>query len=188
MPGDEWQRFANLRAYYGFMWGHPGKKLLFMGQEFAQPSEWNHDATLPWELLDAPPHRGVQRLVKALNRVYRERPALHALDCESAGFEWLVADDALQSIFCWLRRDRDDNEVIVLANFTPQPRHDYRLGLPEGSAARWRVLLDTDASEFGGSGAHPAHQPLVEDEPAHGHARSLRLHLPPLATIFLVPA
>jgi 1,4-alpha-glucan branching enzyme len=188
MPGDEWQRFANLRAYYGFMWGHPGKKLLFMGQEFAQPSEWNHELPLPWGLLDAAPHMGVQRLVRALNRLYRERPALHALDCEAEGFEWLVADDAMQSIFCWLRRDRNGNEVIVLANFTPQPRADYRVGLPPGSAARWRVALDTDAGEFGGTGAYAGNQPEVDDIPAHGRERSLSVHLPPLATIFLVPA
>jgi len=188
MPGDDWQRFANLRAYFGFMWGHPGKKLLFMGQEFAQPGEWNHDASLAWELVREPRHGGMQRLVRALNRLYRERPALHALDCEAEGFQWLVADDALQSIFCWFRRDRDGNEVIVLANFTPQPRPDYRIGLPAGSTGRWRVALDTDAGEFGGSAAFAGNQPLVEDIEAHGHARSLSVHLPPLATIFLVPA
>src|SRR4249919_1965837 len=134
MPGDDWQRFANLRAYYGFMWGHPGKKLLFMGQEFAQPGEWDHDSSLPWELLHAPLHAGVQRLVRELNRLYRELPALHALDCEPGGFEWLVADDAAQSVLCWLRRDGAGNEVIVLSNFTPEPRAGYRVGLPAGAA------------------------------------------------------
>jgi 1,4-alpha-glucan branching enzyme len=189
MPGDAWQRFANLRAYYGFMWGHPGKKLLFMGQEFAQPTEWNHDASLPWELLQSPAHAGVQKLVRALNRLYAGRPALHALDCEAEGFEWLVADDAMQSIFCWLRRDRDGNEVIVLANFTPQPRPGYRVGLPEGAGARWRVALDTDAGEFGGSDAFAAKDAIaVESVAAHGRARSLRIDVPPLATLFLVPA
>jgi 1,4-alpha-glucan branching enzyme len=188
MPGDEWQRFANLRAYYGFMWGHPGKKLLFMGQEFAQPGEWNHDGSLPWDLLDAPAHAGVQSLVRALNRLYRERPALHALDCEPAGFEWLVADDAMQSIFCWLRRDGAGNEVIVLSNFTPEPRRGYRIGLPEGAAARWRVALDSDAREFGGSGAGPAGELGAEAVASHGRARSLSIDVPPLATLFLVPA
>jgi 1,4-alpha-glucan branching enzyme len=188
MPGDNWQRFANLRAYYGFMWGHPGKKLLFMGQEFAPTNEWNHDASLPWELLQRAPHAGVQRLVRALNRLYRERPALHALDCEPAGFEWLVADDAAQSVLCWLRRDGAGNEVIVLSNFTPEPRAGYRIGLPEGSAGRWRVALDSDAREFGGSGALAAAEVAAEATPAHGRARSLRLDLPPLATVFLVPA
>jgi 1,4-alpha-glucan branching enzyme len=188
MPGDDWQRFANLRAYYGFMWGHPGKKLLFMGQEFAQPGEWNHDAALPWELLLRAPHAGVQRLVRALNHLYRERPALHALDCEAAGFEWLVADDAAQSVLCWLRRDGAGNEVIVLSNFTPEPRPGYRFGLPVGSNARWRVALDTDMREYGGSGALTTSELAGEALASHGHARSLRLDLPPLATVFLVPA
>jgi 1,4-alpha-glucan branching enzyme len=187
MPGDDWQRFANLRAYYGFMWGHPGKKLLFMGQEFAQPDEWDHDATLPWRLLDAPAHAGVQALVRDLNQLYARRTALHALDCESAGFEWLVADDAAQSIFCWLRRDGGGNEVIVLSNFTPEPRRGYRVGLPEG-AARWRIALDSDDARYGGSGAGPRGELLAEAIACHGRARSLALDLPPLATVFLVPA
>jgi 1,4-alpha-glucan branching enzyme len=187
MPGDDWQRFANLRAYYGFMWGHPGKKLLFMGQEFAQPGEWDHDGTLPWELLEQPAHAGVQRLVRDLNHLYAGRTALHALDCESAGFEWLVADDALQSIFCWLRRDGAGNEVLVISNFTPEPRPGYRVGLPAG-AASWTVALDTDAAVYGGSDAG-ARGPLhVEGVGAHGRERSLVLDLPPLATVFLVPA
>jgi 1,4-alpha-glucan branching enzyme len=131
---------------------------------------------------------GVQRLVRALNQAYRERPALHALDCEPAGFQWLVADDALQSIFCWLRRDGNANEVIVLANMTPEPRPGYLVGLPAGSAARWRVLLDTDAAAFGGSDAFATQQPAVLNEPAHGRERALRVDLPPLATLFLVPA
>ncbi|MEO8160518.1 MAG: 1,4-alpha-glucan branching enzyme, partial [Arenimonas sp.] len=187
MPGDAWQRFANLRAYYGFMWGHPGKKLLFMGQEFAQPGEWNHDAILPWELLDIPAHAGVQRLVRDLNHLYAQRTALHALDCEPAGFEWLVADDAAQSIFCWLRRDGDGQEVIVLSNFTPEPRRSYRLGVPEGSE-RWRVALDTDAVDYGGSGAGSCGILSTEASASHGRARSLVLDLPPLATVFLLPA
>jgi 1,4-alpha-glucan branching enzyme len=188
MPGDEWQRFANLRAYYGFMWGHPGKKLLFMGQEFAQPGEWDHDATLPWPLLEAPAHAGVQALVRELNALYRERAALHARDAEAAGFEWLVADDAAQSIFCWLRRDGDGNEVMVACNFTPEPRRGYRVGLPPGAAA-WTLALDTDAARFGGSAFLGAPAAITAEAiPAHGRARSIVLDLPPLATIFLVPA
>jgi 1,4-alpha-glucan branching enzyme len=187
MPGDAWQRFANLRAYYGFMWGHPGKKLLFMGQEFAQDGEWDHDAALPWQLLEQPAHAGVQRLVQDLNRLYRERSALHALDCEPAGFEWLVADDAAQSIFCWLRRDGAGNEVLVLSNFTPVPRPGYRLGLPEGAGA-WQVALDTDAAAYGGSGYARATRLAVEAIPAQQRPCSLQLDLPPLATLFLVPA
>ena len=187
MPGDDWQRFANLRAYYGFMWGHPGKKLLFMGQEFAQPSEWNHDGELPWRLLDDARHAGVQRLIRDLNRLYGSRPALHALDCEAQGFEWLVADDAEQSVFAWLRRDADGAVVMVVSNFTPQPRNGYRVGVPDG-VAHWKEALNTDALGYGGSGVgqHDAAM-SVDAQPAHGRAMSLLLDLPPLATVFLVP-
>ena len=188
MPGDPWQRFANLRAYYGFMWGHPGKKLLFMGQEFAQPTEWNHDAALPWALLDDARHAGVQRLIGDLNRLYVATPALHALDCEPAGFEWLVADDAAQSVFAWLRRDGTGGCALVACNFTPEPRAAYRIGVPDGPA-RWRVALDTDSASYGGSSFAPATREIdVQSIPAHGHARSIALDLPPLATVILLPA
>ena len=187
MPGDDWQRFANLRAYYGFMWGHPGKKLLFMGQEFAQASEWNHDGQLPWPLLDDPRHAGVQQLVRDLNKLYVARPALHALDCEASGFEWLLADDAERSIFAWLRRDAEGGMVVVLSNFTPLPRPGFRLGVPGGVAA-WRVALDTDALAYGGSGMGAEGKiHLADGEPAHGRKNSIMLDLPPLATVFLVP-
>jgi 1,4-alpha-glucan branching enzyme len=186
MPGDDWQRFANLRAYYGFQWGHPGKKLLFMGQEFAQPTEWNHDVELPWALLDEPAHAGVARLVRDLNALYRARPALHALDCEPAGFEWLVAGDAEQSVLSWLRKDGAGDIVLVASNFTPVPRRVYRVGVP--TAGHWRVALDTNAAQYGGSG-EPAQVDFETDAiPLHGHAQSLALDLPPLATVFLVPA
>jgi 1,4-alpha-glucan branching enzyme len=188
MPGDDWQRFANLRAYYGFMWGHPGKKLLFMGQEFAQSSEWNHDGELPWALLDDARHAGVQQLVRDLNALYAARPALHALDCEANGFEWLVADDAERSIFAWLRRDGDRGVVIVLSNFTPLPRIGFRLGMPEGVAA-WQIALNTDAPVYGGSGIGGQGEiHSVDAEPAHGRKNSIMLDIPPLATVFLVPA
>ncbi len=188
MPGDDWQRFANLRAYYGFMWGHPGKKLLFMGQEFAQASEWNHDHALPWEQLNDPRHAGVQRLVGSLNRIYREQPALHRLDCDSAGFEWLQADDAEQSVFAWMRSDGEGGVVLVVCNFTPEPRHDYRIGLPDGPAL-WREALNTDAACYGGGNLGNGSGALAaEPVAAQGRARSLRLTLPPLATLFLVPA
>jgi 1,4-alpha-glucan branching enzyme len=188
MPGDDWQRFANLRAYYGFMWGHPGKKLLFMGQEFAQRDVWNHDVQLPWQLLDDARHAGVQRLVGDLNRLYAATPALHALDCEAAGFAWIVGDDAAQSVFAWLRRDASDGLALVASNFTPMPRPGYRLGVPAG-ATRWRVALDTDAADYGGSGYRSDATALrVEAVPAHGHAQSLVVDLPPLATLFLLPA
>jgi 1,4-alpha-glucan branching enzyme len=172
MPGDDWQRFANLRAYYGFMWGHPGKKLLFMGQEFAQPGEWNHDVELPWGLLDSAPHAGVRQLVRDLNLLYGNTPALHALDCEAAGFQWLVTDDAEQSVFAWARYDGRGGVAVVISNFTPVPRQAYRVGLPGGHKA-WRVALDSDDPAYGGSGFG---------------CGSLRVESHPLATIFLVPA
>ena len=150
MPGDDWQKFANLRAYYGFMWGHPGKKLLFMGQEFAQPFEWNHEAELPWSVLNDSRHRGVQNLVRDLNKLYREKPALHRLDCDAAGFEWLVSDDATTSVFASLRKDEQGNQVIVISNFTPVPREHYRLGVPDGVAG-WVEALNTDSEHYGGS-------------------------------------
>ena len=189
MPGDEWQKFANLRAYYGFMWGHPGKKLLFMGQEFAQANEWNHDAELPWGLLNNPLHAGVQKLVRDLNRLYCAHPALHRLDCEASGFEWLVSDDAAASVFAWLRCDGPPdkkNSVIVVSHFTPVPRNDYRLGVPAGVTA-WVEALNTDSAHYGGSNLGNGARPLqLEPVPSHGHAQSIRLNLPPLATLFLV--
>ncbi|TDP63107.1 1,4-alpha-glucan branching protein GlgB [Roseateles toxinivorans] len=181
MPGDDWQRFANLRAYYGFMWGHPGKKLLFMGQEFGQPSEWNHEASLPWALLDDLRHAGVQRLVRDLNHLYRERPALHRLDCEAAGFEWLVKDDADQSVLAWLRLDGQGRAVIVVCNFTPVPRPGYRVPVPAGFSA-WGEILNTDSAHYGGSNLGNLEAPLQS-----GPDQTLSLTLPPLATLFLVP-
>jgi 1,4-alpha-glucan branching enzyme len=187
MPGDTWQRFANLRAYYGFMWGHPGKKLLFMGQEFAQPTEWNHEESLPWSLLQDAPHAGVQRLVRDLNQLYRNAPALHRLDCEGRGFEWLVGDDADQSVLAWLRRDDDGNTMMVVSNFTPVPRENYQLGVPGGAGA-WREALNTDSAFYGGSNLGNGPEPLhAAKKPAHGRAMSISLTIPPLATLFLVP-
>jgi 1,4-alpha-glucan branching enzyme len=188
MPGDEWQRFANLRAYYGFMWGHPGKKLLFMGQEFAQPAEWNHEDGLPWHLLADARHTGVHRLVRDLNRLYREYPAMHSLDCEPRGFEWLVSEDAEHSVLAWLRRDGDGAQMLVVCNFTPVPRTGYRIGVPDG-AAQWVELLNTDSARYGGSNLGNGSAPLkVERAPAQGRAHSLALTLPPLAALFLAPA
>jgi len=183
MPGDDWQRFANLRAYYGFMWGHPGKKLLFMGAEFAQAREWNFDASLDWHLLDQPRHAGVQRLVRDLNAVQRRYPALHQLDVDARGFEWITHEDRDNSVFSFIRKDADGNAVIVLSNFTPMPRHDYRIGVDQ--AGRYAEILNTDDTRYGGSGLH---NDGVRTEPvaAHGRAHSLRLSVPPLATIMLV--
>ncbi len=187
MPGDEWQRFANLRAYYGFMWGHPGKKLLFMGQEFAQPNEWNHDAELPWRLLQDAKHLGMQRLVGDLNRVYRDQSALHQCDTDARGFEWLVVDDEAQSVLAWIRRDEVGNEVIVVSNMTPVPRYDYRIGVPLNALA-WRELLNTDAAVYGGSDVGNLNADISVEAIACGaHSQSIRLTLPPLATIFLAP-
>jgi 1,4-alpha-glucan branching enzyme len=190
MPGDAWQRFANLRAYYGFMWGHPGKKLLFMGQEFGQPTEWNHDKALPWQLLGDPAHQGVQRLVRDLNHLMRREPALHQWDSQSAGFEWIDAHDRESSVFSWVRRAETGPPVIVVSNLTPVPRHGFRLGVPEGSAVTaWREVLNTDAAPYGGSNLGNGGQPLaVQAVPWHGRAQSIELLLPPLATLFLVPA
>ncbi|MES2958108.1 MAG: 1,4-alpha-glucan branching protein GlgB [Pseudomonadota bacterium] len=188
MPGDDWQRFANLRAYYGFMWGHPGKKLLFMGQEFAQGSEWNHDGELPWALLQDERHAGVQRLVRDLNRLYRERPALHRLDSDAAGFEWIDAHDAERSIYSWVRRDGQGEVILVVSNMTPVPRDSMTLGVPAGPSA-WREVLNTDSRHYGGSnhGNGAAVLP-VRGVASHARAQSIELTVPPLATVFLVPA
>ena len=189
MPGDEWQRAANLRAYYGFMWGHPGKKLLFMGQEFGQPTEWNENAELPWALLAQPRHAGLQQWVRDLNHLYRDEPALHALDCSPEGFEWLAVDERETSVYAWRRRDGAGREALVVCNFTPVPREGYRLGLPDDAAPAWREALNSDAGVYGGVNLGNAGAPLAaQAAPAHGRARSLVLTLPPLATVVLLPA
>ncbi|WP_088347180.1 MULTISPECIES: 1,4-alpha-glucan branching protein GlgB [Rhodomicrobium] len=183
MPGDDWQKFANLRAYYAFMWGHPGKKLLFMGQEFGQRGEWNADRSLDWHLLGERPHEGVRMLVKDLNRLYRQEPALHQLDCDAAGFEWLEASDADTSILAWLRKSRDGRApVLVVSNFTPTPRPGYRLGLP--ASGRWREILNTDADIYGGSGMGNLGMIETEEVASHGRPYSARMTLPPLATVW----
>ena len=189
MPGDEWQKYANLRAYYGFMWGHPGKKLLFMGQEFAQPDEWHHDRELPWTLLDDARHAGMQNLVRDLNGLYRQQPALHQLDCSPEGFAWISNDDADQSTLAWLRHDGKGGCVLVISNFTPVPRTGFDVGMPADAPSVWREALNTDSRHYGGTdvgnGANLLH---TQARAAHGHARSLHLIIPPLATVFLVPA
>jgi 1,4-alpha-glucan branching enzyme len=190
MPGDAWQKMANLRAYLGWMWAHPGKKLLFMGCEFAQPTEWNHDQSPAWDLLDHPQHRGVQRLVRDLNHVYTSQPALHRLDASPEGFSWIIGDDADNSVFALLRRiagqPEGANEVLVLCNLTPAPRHHYRVGVP-GPAQAWRELVNTDAGVYGGSGMGNGGRVATQPEASHGYANSLLLTLPPLATLILIP-
>ena len=184
MPGDPWQRFAALRAYYAFMWAYPGKKLLFMGQEFAQGSEWSHDAQLDWALLDRAQHRDVQALVRDCNRLYRAEPALHERDCEGDGFRWIVVDDAAHSVFAWARFGGDGARAVVAAtNFTPVPRTQYRLGLPRGG--RWREILNTDASAYGGSNVGNAGGVTAEPVPSHGYPYSAPITLPPLGTLWL---
>ncbi len=184
MPGDDWQIFANTRAYYGFMWGYPGKKLLFMGQEFGQRSEWNFDQSLDWHLLAYEPHRGLQALIRDLNRLHREKPALHARDCEPAGFQWIAVDDAANSVFAWLRwGPAESRPVAVISNFTPVPRHFYRIGLPY--AGQWREILNTDAREYGGYGAGNQGAVIASSRPSHGFPASAEITVPALATIYL---
>ncbi|MFO1128950.1 MAG: 1,4-alpha-glucan branching protein GlgB [Rhodospirillales bacterium] len=186
MPGDRWQKFANLRAYLAFMYGHPGKKLLFMGCEFAQAGEWNHNASLDWHLLDDPMHAGVQRLVRDLNHLYRKAPALHGLDCEPAGFEWIDCTDWEKSIICFLRKGRTPGDVaVVVCNLTPMVRDDYRVGVPRGGLYVER--LNTDAGLYGGSNVGNAGAVMAGPVPCHGRPFSLRLTLPPLATLILTP-
>lgn len=184
MSGNAWQKFATLRAYYAFMWGYPGKKLLFMGQEFAPWDEWSEQRALDWHLVQHATHSGVKQLVADLNRIYQTIPALHARDCESEGFEWLVADDNANSVLAWLRKSGGSHPpVAVVANFTPVPREDYLLPLP--AAGKWREIINTDASQYGGSGQGNFGTVLARNEPAAGHPASVRLRLPPLATLIL---
>ncbi|MGF7160714.1 1,4-alpha-glucan branching enzyme [Rhodoligotrophos appendicifer] len=186
MPGDRWQKFANLRAYFGFMWTHPGKKLLFMGGEFGQEREWNHDASLDWHLLDDPMHRGVQKLVRDLNGAYRSLPALHAKDCDPSGFQWVDASDSENSVICYLRFGNDgDKPVLVVSNFTPIVRHDYRIGVPQGGL--WHERVNTDAADYGGSGVGNGGAVRADEASWHGRSHSLCLTLPPLATLVLEP-
>jgi 1,4-alpha-glucan branching enzyme len=184
MPGDDWERFANLRAYYGFMWGHPGKKLLFMGGEFGQAGEWRQGGELDWAAAETPPHAGVRRLVRDLNGLYRSVAALHRRDCEAAGFEWLAADERDLSVFAWLRRGaQEDPPVAVISNFTPVERR-WHCGLP--LSGRWREVLNTDAALYGGRDRGNAGGVVASAEPARGQPASATLTLPPLATLFLV--
>jgi 1,4-alpha-glucan branching enzyme len=186
MPGDAWQAFASLRLLLGEMYALPGKKLLFMGTEFGQRREWDHDAGLDWHLLAAPLHRGLRRWVHDLNALYRREPALHRLDCRPEGFAWVDCGDAERSVICLLRKGEADADVVlVVCNFTPVPRHGYRVGVPVGG--RWEEVLNGDASAYGGSGLGNPGGADAAAIPWHGHARSLALTLPPLAMIVLRP-
>ena len=181
MPGDTWQQFANLRAMLGYMWTHPGKKLLFMGGEFGQRREWMHEGELEWWVLQYAEHAGMQRWVADLNRVYREQPALHEVDFEPAGFEWVDVHDHEASTLSYLRRSRSGDTVLVVCNFTPVPRLSYKLGVPQ--AGYWRELLNSDGAEYFGSGMGNMGGLHTWDEPSHGRPCSLRLTLPPLAVV-----
>ena len=184
MPGDPWQRFANLRAYLAFMWMHPGKKLLFMGCEIAQAREWNHDGEIDWFLLDDPAHAGIQRLVRDLNRLYADEPALHRGDAVPEGFRWLIGDDRANSVFAWLRRaGNEEPPVLVVCNMTPVPRHGYRVGVPH--PGRWREIANTDSRHYGGSDLGNGGAAQTLEMPAHGERQALELTLPPLAVIVL---
>jgi 1,4-alpha-glucan branching enzyme len=183
MPGDDWRKFAGVRAYYGFMWASPGKKLLFMGQEFGQRREWNFAGELDWDLLTQASHRGVAALVRDLNRLYRTTPALYARDCEQEGFQWIVADDKDQSVVAWLRFGPEDAPpVAVVCNFTPVPRSGYRIGLPH--AGMWREVFNSDATEYGGSGQGNLGAIKAWASPAHGLPASAEALLPPLSAVY----
>ena len=184
MPGDRWQRFANLRAYYGFMFAHPGKKLLFMGCEFAQEREWNHEQSLDWHLLEDSAHAGMQRLVRDLNHLYRATPALHQRDFTPDGFEWIEHNDAQRSVLAFIRRGHDAGRfVIAVCNFTPAVHHDYRIGVPQPGV--YRELINTDSVHYGGSNVGAPFGEITADAIGwHGRAQSIAMSLPPLATVY----
>ncbi|MDE3017550.1 MAG: 1,4-alpha-glucan branching protein GlgB [Nitrospirota bacterium] len=184
MPGDGWQKFANLRAFYGYMYGHPGKKMLFMGGEFGQWAEWNHDMSLSWHLLQYAPHAGLQRYVRDLNQLYVSEPALHQVDFDWAGFQWVDFSDAEQSVISFLRWSRDQADCILcVGNLTPVPRHGYRIGVP--TPGWYRELLNSDAAIYGGSNQGNGGGIQAEAIPFHGFPYSLSLTLPPLGFLFI---
>jgi 1,4-alpha-glucan branching enzyme len=183
MPGDDWQKFANLRLLFGYMYAQPAKKLLFMGGEFGQWDEWTHDRGLDWHLPERPMHAGLQKWLGELNRLYRNEPALHELDCDPAGFEWIDCNDSESSVISFLRKGKSsENGILVTCNFTPVPRANYRIGVPRGGF--WRAVLNSDAREYGGGGI--GNKGGVEAAPVslHGRPHSLTLTLPPLAAVF----
>ena len=183
MPGDEWQKFANLRALFGYMYAQPAKKLLFMGGEFGQWREWVHDSSLDWDLLDYPLHAGLQRWVEDLNRLYRSEPALHELDCDPAGFEWIDCNDADSSVLSLIRKAKSSSAImLVLCNFTPVPRYSYRVGTPRGG--QWQEILNSDAARYGGSNMGNLGGAETAPIGLHGRPYSLTLTLPPLSVSF----
>jgi 1,4-alpha-glucan branching enzyme len=186
VPGDDWQKAATLRALYGFMYSHPGKKLMFMGLEFGQVREWNHDRSLDWHLLDDPLHAGLRQFVMDVNAVYRRERALHDQDFDGAGFEWIDCNDSENSVVSFVRRSRQgDRLAVALVNFTPVPREGYRIGVPY--RGEWVEMLNSDGQAYGGSNVGNGGGVATEPVPSHGHADSLRLTLPPMAFLLLRP-
>jgi 1,4-alpha-glucan branching enzyme len=183
MPGDDWQKFANLRLLFGYMYAQPGKKLLFMGGEFGQWQEWHHDRSLDWHLVQYAPHAGVQKWLMDLNRFYRTEPALHEQDCNPAGFEWVDCNDSESSIITFLRRgSSSDRPVLVVCNLTPVVRSGYEVGVPRGGV--WKEILNSDAPAYGGSGVGNLGAVEAEEVSCHGRPYSVRLTLPPLAAVY----
>jgi 1,4-alpha-glucan branching enzyme len=186
MPGDRWQKLANLRALYAYMWTHPGKKLLFMGGEIAQWREWDAESSIDWHLLEERDHQGVQSLVRDLNRIYRDTPALWEIDSEPDGFRWLEPNDAANNVLAFARVGKDrESPLVCVCNFSPLPRQDYRVGMPRSGA--WREVLNTDAPEYGGSGVGNIGAVEVEAVPWHDQPFSAELTLPPLGVVWLAP-
>jgi 1,4-alpha-glucan branching enzyme len=183
IPGDRWQQMATLRALYAYMWAHPGKQLLFMGQEIAQGAEWSEGRSLDWWLLDAPDHRGVSRLVAELNRVYRETPALWSLDSDPAGFHWIDANDASGNVYSFLRFGSDGGAIACVANFSSVPHEAYRLGLPY--AGRWDEVINTDADLYFGSGVGNFGGVDAVNVSHHGQPASATVRVPPLGAVYL---
>ena len=186
MPGDRWQKFANLRSLYAYMWAHPGKKLLFMGGELGEWEEWNYDGSLHWNLLEYAEHQGVQSLIRDLNHTYRSQPALYEVDFDPRGFRWLEANDAANNVLAFARvDDRGENPVVCVLNLSPVPRYEYRVGMPK--CCRWRELLNTDSAFYGGSGVGNLGGVEAEPVPWHDQPFSAQLTLPPLGAVWLVP-
>jgi 1,4-alpha-glucan branching enzyme len=183
MPGDEWQKFANLRLLLGFMFAHPGKKLLFMGGEFGQWREWNHEESLDWHLLENPKHKELAKWVSDLNAMLKSKPALYELDFEKEGFEWISFDDSQQSVISFLRRGKNsDKNILVACNFTPVPRYNYRIGVP--SKGFWKEILNSDAKEYGGSGVGNLGGVETEEVSFHSRNYSVSITFPPLGILF----
>jgi 1,4-alpha-glucan branching enzyme len=187
MPGDTWRKFANLRLLLGYMFAQPAKKLLFMGGEIGQWREWNHDASLDWNLLDFPPHQGLQRWERDLNTLYRAAPALHEFDCDNLGFEWIDCSDFEHSVISLLRKGSPPAQpFLIVCNFTPVPRHNYRVGVPHGGI--WQERLNSDAPLYGGSGQGNLGEIKTTPVPWHGRPQSINLTLPPLGIVIFSPA